>query len=114
MSNPPTPSEEFEELTGLMPYVIAETVASKPEDRERVALTVGELRWFCQHVDYRFRYMHANNPAIKKSLSCRSYDERRDRAYNWVEHWFVAYAKDRELYMERHSQVSDKEAACES
>jgi hypothetical protein len=94
---PPTPREEFEKRTAIMPDVVAETVLGRMDHE----LTPAQCEWFVKHTDVWTRWFHANDSQWKRSLE-RNDNRGRDRLYSFVEHWAYAFRKDPALYQKRH------------
>ena len=87
---PPTPSADFERLTGLLPDLVAETVLS----RVGHSLSDDQVKWFVNHADMWTRWFHANNARWRRSLQSNG-NAGRDRLYDFVKHWLLAIAKTR-------------------
>ena len=97
----PTTSENWLERTSLLLDVQVDSVlAERPEARRR--LTPNQIDWFYNHVDQRFRYLHALDPKWRKWSEDR--DRRIDprlQARVWIRHWLDAYLLDPERYQQR-------------
>lgn len=88
---PPTPKEQFSDLTAIIPSVIAQMCMDERGHAHD--------QCFIEHVDLRTRWMHVNNLRWRKFLES---EDGRDQLYIWVNHWLNGYMQDPELYRKWH------------
>jgi len=96
MPERPTSVEEFEDCTGILLDAVVGALAAD----DRTGLTVEHWRWFSEHVGWRLCYMHANKPKQRKKMEAGETGLAVVCAF--VAHWFEAFRRDPEVYMERH------------
>jgi hypothetical protein len=96
---PTSPEEWLKRTSLLLDMQVDAVLREKPEAR----LAPDQLRWFYDHVDVCFRYLHATNLRWRKWLEDR--DRRIDprlQARVWIRHWLQAYLRDPAEYQKRH------------
>lgn len=99
-TKPPTPVEQFQDETSVMPEVIAQTVLMD-ERRVWYDLSEQDREWFLNHVSRRLRHMDANVDTFHAKL--RTGDNwGRDACYMWVRHWADAYIDGPADYKKKH------------
>ena len=95
----PTDPKRFQLKTSLLPIVVAETVLQQ----EGHELTEEQKSWFCQHVDLRARWLHANKRQWKRIFEGWG-NYGLDYLYMWSRHWAQAFVQNPTEYMSRHTE----------
>ena len=95
-----TTREQFDKDTSLDLYFLINDVI----DRAEHYLFNDQLEWFVKHAEWRIRFMHATKNSWKKWLEGKNRGiDQRSQCQVWIIHWFTAFCKDPEIYIERHS-----------
>ena len=99
MNTPTTPEKWLEQTCLLLDVRMDHVLANTPN-----TLTPAQVEWFYQHVDERFRYLHANDPKWRRwTEGHNTWIDPRLQADVWIRHWLTAYLLDPERYQEHHA-----------